>query len=113
MERKGLRLDWEPAPPVLVSGDARRLQQVLRNLLSNAVRFTPAGGTITDAHDAHAPATWRSPISDTGAGIDLAFLPHVFEPFRQQPGRRAAGSGDVRARAVRWRGSSSSGTAAG
>jgi signal transduction histidine kinase/ActR/RegA family two-component response regulator len=85
MERKGLRLDCEPAPAALISGDPQRLQQVLRTLLSNAIRFTPAGGTIT-VRATCGGGEVAIAISDTGAGIDLAFLPHVFEPFRQQPG---------------------------
>ena len=64
---------------------ARRLQQVLRNLLSNAIRFTPTGGTIS-VRATRGLNEVSLIISDTGAGIDPAFLPHVFEPFRQQPG---------------------------
>ncbi|MEO5821730.1 MAG: hybrid sensor histidine kinase/response regulator [Vicinamibacteraceae bacterium] len=85
LQRKSLRLDCEPAPAVLVSGDPRRLQQVLRNLLANAIRFTPTGGTIT-VRASRTAGEVAIAISDTGAGIDPAFLPHVFEPFRQQPG---------------------------
>jgi signal transduction histidine kinase/ActR/RegA family two-component response regulator len=63
-------------------GDPDRLQQVVWNLISNAVRFTPAGGKVTvaltrtDGFD-----TLR--VRDTGAGIDPQFVPYVFEPFRQ------------------------------
>ena len=63
-------------------GDPDRLQQVVWNLLSNAVRFTPAGGRVmvsiarTDGFD-----TLR--VRDTGAGIEPQFVPYVFEPFRQ------------------------------
>jgi signal transduction histidine kinase/ActR/RegA family two-component response regulator len=85
MERKGIHLDCVVDSPVIVSGDARRLQQVLRNLLSNAIRFTPTGGTIS-VRSTRGPDDVSLIISDTGAGIDPGFLPHVFEPFRQQPG---------------------------
>ncbi len=63
-------------------GDPDRLQQVVWNLLSNAVRFTPANGRVmvsiarTDGFD-----TLR--VRDTGAGIEPQFVPYVFEPFRQ------------------------------
>jgi signal transduction histidine kinase len=65
-----------------VSGDPDRLQQVVWNLLSNAIKFTPAGGTVTlsvERTDGHLAIV----VSDNGAGIDPAFLPHVFERFRQ------------------------------
>ena len=66
----------------LVSGDATRLQQVMWNLLSNAVKFTPAGGRVTvqlEPIDRQA----RIRVSDTGKGIAPAFLPYVFDYFRQ------------------------------
>ena len=64
------------------AGDPDRLQQVVWNLLSNAVKFTPTGGTVTislrriDRVD-------EIVVADTGIGIDPAFLPSVFETFRQ------------------------------
>jgi signal transduction histidine kinase len=63
-------------------GDADRLQQIVWNLLSNAVKFTPRGGTVTAAL-ARASGSDEIIVSDTGKGIDPAFLPHVFAPFRQ------------------------------
>ena len=80
-----IRLDCEHTESAVLHADARRLQQVLSNLLTNAVRFTPPGGSIVVGvvrHGEQAAVTVR----DTGMGIDPAFLPHVFEPFRQQPG---------------------------
>src|SRR6185369_10269613 len=65
-----------------VWGDAGRLQQVIWNLLSNAVRFTPAGGSI-EVTVARAGGSLEIVVSDTGPGIDAAFLPHAFERFRQ------------------------------
>jgi signal transduction histidine kinase/ActR/RegA family two-component response regulator len=65
-----------------VWGDAGRLQQVIWNLLSNAVRFTPAGGSIEVAV-ARAGGSLEIVVRDTGPGIDAAFLPHAFERFRQ------------------------------
>jgi len=65
-----------------VLGDAERLQQVVWNLLSNAVRFTPRGGrvqVVLERVNSHIEIA----VSDTGQGIDPAFLPHVFERFRQ------------------------------
>ncbi|MDQ3169989.1 MAG: ATP-binding protein, partial [Acidobacteriota bacterium] len=66
----------------LVTGDAQRLQQVLWNLLSNSVKFTPPGGRIC-VRLASEGATEVVEVSDDGAGIDPAFLPNVFDLFRQ------------------------------
>ncbi len=65
-----------------VLADATRLQQILWNLLSNAVKFTPTDGRITVAAE-HVGRRIRIAITDTGIGIDPAFLPHVFDRFRQ------------------------------
>jgi signal transduction histidine kinase len=65
-----------------VPGDATRLQQVVWNLLSNAMKFTPQGGQVTvqlEQVDSSAQIT----VSDSGIGITPDFLPHVFDSFRQ------------------------------
>lgn len=81
---KALRVEViEAGEPLRVEGDAVRLEQVFRNIVSNAVKFTPAAGSIRvtlgrDADNA------RIVIADTGKGIAPEFLPFVFEMFRQQ-----------------------------
>jgi PAS domain S-box-containing protein len=70
------------AAPCLVSGDADRLRQVCWNLLSNAIKFTPAEGRVRIALEQR-DGKARITVSDTGAGISPAFLPHIFERFRQ------------------------------
>jgi PAS domain S-box-containing protein len=65
-----------------VSGDANRLQQVFWNLLTNAVKFTPKGGRVSVTLK-RAGSQFEVVIADSGEGIDGAFLPHVFERFRQ------------------------------
>ena len=71
-------------------GDAKRLQQVFWNLLSNGVRFGREGGLVSVKAESEGTSV-RITVEDDGPGIDPAFLPHVFEPFRQADGspRRA------------------------
>ena len=65
-----------------IRGDADRLLQVVWNLMSNAVKFTPAGGTATVSIRAEGGTVSLS-VVDTGEGISSAFLPQVFERFKQ------------------------------
>jgi len=65
-----------------VLGDGNRLRQVIWNLLTNAIKFTPAGGKVTVELES-TPASVRLIVTDTGKGIAHDFVAHVFEPFRQ------------------------------
>jgi len=65
-----------------VQGDGTRLRQVAWNLVSNAIKFTPEAGRIEISVRSDADVAELS-VRDNGVGIDPAFLPHVFEPFRQ------------------------------
>ena len=78
--------------PVVVDGDATRLEQVVRNLLDNALKYSPAGTTIYVSVDRDSAAAVLS-VRDEGMGIGPALLPRLFEPFAQADprGRRAAG----------------------
>jgi CheY-like chemotaxis protein/anti-sigma regulatory factor (Ser/Thr protein kinase) len=69
----------------MVLGDSDRLQQVVWNLVSNAVKFTPRGGRV-EVRIERAGEALHIRVSDTGQGISPDFLPHVFERFRQQDG---------------------------
>jgi len=82
-ETKGvsLRADID-ASEAVVLGDGRRLQQVVWNLLTNAVKFTPKGGTVTIEIGRHAEHL-ELRVVDTGEGIAADFLPYVFDRFRQ------------------------------
>ena len=64
-------------------GDAPRLTQVFWNLLNNAVKFTPEGGTITVRTRDESPARVVIEITDTGVGIDPEVLPRIFDAFEQ------------------------------
>ena len=82
-EAKGVRLEARiPELPLIVQGAPVRLQQIVWNLLSNAIKFTPEGGRVgveVERTDSEA----RIVVSDTGQGIDPAFLAQVFDLFSQ------------------------------
>jgi signal transduction histidine kinase len=81
-ESKGLRLQaaLDAVPPLIA--DKGRLRQIVWNIISNAVKFTPQGGEI-HVHLCEAGGEVKIAIRDTGIGIDPAFLPRVFERFSQ------------------------------
>lgn len=85
-EAKKIQIILDLAPAVAsVSGDATRLQQVVWNLLTNAVKFTPSNGQVTvELYEVDQLAQIR--VIDTGKGINPQFLPYVFEYFRQEDG---------------------------
>lgn len=66
----------------IVLGDALRLQQIVRNLISNAVKFTPRGGRVT-VRLTPVGSRLQLSVRDTGPGIKPEFLPYSFDPFRQ------------------------------
>jgi PAS domain S-box-containing protein len=91
------QLEWvEPELPASawVLGDERRVQQVLGNLLSNAIQYNRPGGSVALSlrHQAEA---WVLAVTDTGQGIPAAQLPHLFEPFNRlgRPSTGVAGVG--------------------
>jgi signal transduction histidine kinase len=85
-EAKKLRMSTdieESIPPLLA--DARRLRQVLTNLLNNAIKFTPSGGSVSLRIRRHDDSV-ECLVSDTGKGIEHKFLPFVFDKFSQENG---------------------------
>ncbi|HEX2484348.1 MAG TPA: ATP-binding protein, partial [Myxococcota bacterium] len=94
IDAKSLRLELSGGCGTVL-GDAHRLQQVIWNLVSNAVKFTDTGGRIEVTMDRTGPRCTVT-VRDDGAGITRDFLPHVFDRFRQQEGgstRRFGGLG--------------------
>ena len=84
-EAKGLALTSAVGFAGTVLGDADRLQQVLWNLLANAVKFTPPGGRVTVSVE-RAEASAVLTVADTGEGIEADLLPFIFDRFRQGDG---------------------------
>ena len=85
-EAKGIALQVVANPEAgSVRGDSGRLQQIMWNLLGNAVKFTPRGGRI-DLTLRRVESSVEIEVADTGKGIAPEFLPRVFERFAQQEG---------------------------
>lgn len=96
-EAKSIQIHTQLAPVGPVNGDANRLQQVIWNVLSNAIKFTPSGGRVEirlepaqgrrddgGGMGAATPDYAQIQIQDTGKGISPEFLPHVFDYFQQE-----------------------------
>jgi signal transduction histidine kinase/ActR/RegA family two-component response regulator len=82
-DAKGVAVSWMPDPHAgTIVAAPERLQQILWNLLSNAIKFTPSGGQI-ELTTRRRTSDVEIVVRDTGVGISPAFLPHVFERFRQ------------------------------
>ena len=79
-KKQTLSFDEPPSPLPLVSAEAARLEQVLANLLSNAINYTPKGGTIRVALGHHAAGVWCE-VTDSGPGIRPEEVATLFQPF--------------------------------
>jgi signal transduction histidine kinase len=92
--RRGVSLELSmPPSPVRIRHDPQRIGQVVTNLVHNALKFTPRGGSVT-VELASAPEGARIVVKDTGVGIDASELPHIFDRFfRGTMANEARGSG--------------------
>jgi CheY-like chemotaxis protein len=95
-DAKGVRIDTRlPEQPVAVLGDATRLRQIVWNLLTNAIKFTPRGGVVGVEVTTSADSVILT-VDDSGPGIEPQFLPRIFDRFTQadpSPTRTAGGLG--------------------
>jgi signal transduction histidine kinase len=91
-DNKNVALDVHADVVPNVRGDADRLTQVFWNILGNAIKFTPPGGRVNVRITREQEFVAVS-VTDTGEGIEPAFLPHVFDNFRQADSRSRGGLG--------------------
>jgi two-component sensor histidine kinase len=88
VDEKGIHLQTSIAPDLKpISGDAERLQQVITNLVNNAIKFTPQGGQVevrvNQLHNEASRAAASIQVIDSGIGIRPDFLPHIFDAYTQ------------------------------
>jgi signal transduction histidine kinase len=100
-EAAGVRLEVDVADDVpLLDIDPVRIREVLSNLVANALRHTPPGGSIDVAATSAAGKAVEILVRDTGTGIDPALLPHVFDRFAKAADSRGSGLGLAIARGL-------------
>jgi PAS domain S-box-containing protein len=84
MREKGIRLETELChAAALIAADSARLQQVLCNVLINAIKFTPENGTIRITTGRRVGGRWEVRVQDNGIGISVEALPRIFDAFEQ------------------------------
>ena len=86
VREEGLTLTYDLVPGIWVHAEGRRLQQVVLNMLSNAIKFTPKGGTITVTSTRVADDRVEVTVTDTGIGIALEDQKRIFDEFAQVDG---------------------------
>jgi two-component system, OmpR family, sensor kinase len=91
-QARGIDVGLAPGPPLAVSGSRQALGVLLRNLLDNAVKYTPADGTV-DIRVEQAADSVVLAVEDSGPGIPAAERHRVFDRFYRVPGSDAPGSG--------------------
>jgi signal transduction histidine kinase len=92
-DKKGLQLTTDVAPRLTAKIDPGRFKQVLYNYLSNAVKFTDAGGKVMLRIAPNGEKMFRVEVEDNGIGIDADEMPRLFQEFAQLPNSRQAEQG--------------------
>lgn len=91
---KGITLSCETGSPCPISGDLKKIQRMVANLIDNAVKYTPAGGSIRLSTEKGTDGFVTLTVSDTGIGISSKDVPHIFNRFfRADPSRSETGAG--------------------
>lgn len=91
---KQIALRIEPERPLpRISGDRDKLEQILWNLIGNAIKFTPPGGAVTVTFSCDAAGMVKTCVADTGCGIDPLHLPSVFNEFSKVPSSMPSSQG--------------------
>ena len=93
-DAKKITIDVQMPSAAPFVGDSDRLRQVVWNILSNAVKFTPQGGRVAVSLTRLA-SEYRVDVKDTGRGIAAEFLPYIFQPFRQADGSSTRSQGGL------------------
>jgi signal transduction histidine kinase len=84
MEERNIRLEIKLCDTgARIAGDSARLQQVLRNVLENAIKFTPEKGTIQVTTARQVSGRWEVRVRDSGIGIPAEAMPVIFDAFEQ------------------------------
>lgn len=92
---KGVAIIGEEITPLLISGEPEALRRLWTVLIDNAVKYTPAGGTVRVSAVQHAEGAVRVSVVDTGVGIDPQHLPNIFDRFYRADVARSRAEGGV------------------
>jgi signal transduction histidine kinase len=93
-EDKQIALTWDAPERLAISGDVRLIQRMLGNILDNAIKYTPSGGSVSVSLQPNPGGAVAIVVKDSGVGISEKDRPHIFERFyRGDPSRSQAGAG--------------------